>query len=301
LLALVWSLDERPRATTHRICADRVLARGTNHQSLHGDAAAKAHEEVIWQFLQGTEELGDKEVDDVVEMDVGEDLEDALDRALDGVVHALGLPKPDSEAVGAALAAARGYVPDSVDAKPFKTVSPRFYGLLPELDLGAALPPLLDSDSAPPSMRTFWKELKEARRIAERPHITLVHQKTRDTQPELWDRCAALHTAAAPPMFRARLARVLCDGRAMALAVQDLAVDSEADDGEGQAGAVFISTLPADVYKRLHVTVGTRGADVPPVEAKVLVERWNCGERDGIECVEVPETLVLGRVKGLMN
>ncbi|KAI9440680.1 tRNA ligase kinase domain-containing protein [Lactarius indigo] len=107
LLALHWSLDQ-PHAETHRICADRILARGTNHQTLRADQKGKAHEGVLWQFLRTTEPLANGEADTVIEMDVREDLEHALSRAIDAVVRVLGLPLPDAERVGAALARARG-------------------------------------------------------------------------------------------------------------------------------------------------------------------------------------------------
>ncbi|KAH9066807.1 tRNA ligase kinase domain-containing protein, partial [Lactarius vividus] len=106
LLALHWPLD-RPHAETHRICADRILLRGTNHQTLHADQKGKAHEGVLWQFLGTKEPLVDGEADSVIEMDVREDLEHALSRAIDAVVRVLGLPLPDAERVGAALARAR--------------------------------------------------------------------------------------------------------------------------------------------------------------------------------------------------
>ena len=85
LLALNWSLD-LPHTETHRICADRILACGTNHQTLHGDEHGKAHESVVWQFLHNTEPLADDEADAVIEMDVREDLEHALSRVVDAVV-----------------------------------------------------------------------------------------------------------------------------------------------------------------------------------------------------------------------
>jgi len=71
LLALHWSLDQ-PHAEIHRICAARILGRGANHQSLHGDERGKKHEGILWQFLRSTERLTDGEADSVVEMDVRE-------------------------------------------------------------------------------------------------------------------------------------------------------------------------------------------------------------------------------------
>ncbi|KAH9022587.1 hypothetical protein EDB84DRAFT_1564935 [Lactarius hengduanensis] len=62
LLALNWSLDQ-PHAEIHRICADHIMTRGTNHQTLHSDKQGKAHESVLWRFLIDTEPLADDEAD----------------------------------------------------------------------------------------------------------------------------------------------------------------------------------------------------------------------------------------------
>ena len=110
LLALNWSFD-LPLATIHRICGDRVAARGENHQTLRADTTAKSHEDVIWLFLEKAEELLENEVDESVEMDVEESLEDALARAVDACVRILGVPRPSAEQMGQALAAARAYSP----------------------------------------------------------------------------------------------------------------------------------------------------------------------------------------------
>ena len=80
LLALNWSLD-RPSAEIHRTCAVRILVRGANPMTLHGDADAKSHEDVLWQFLRNTEPLNDGEADKTIEMDISEDLEQKLARA----------------------------------------------------------------------------------------------------------------------------------------------------------------------------------------------------------------------------
>ncbi|KAI0030279.1 RNA ligase-domain-containing protein [Vararia minispora EC-137] len=300
LLALVWPLDSRPQATIHRLCADRVLARGTNHQTLHGDAAARAHEDVIWKFLHQAEELGEHEVDAMIEMDVTEDLEDALDRAVDGVVRALGLPRPTREQVGEALAAVRGYTPASIDAQAPKATPVRYFGLLTELNIPDVLGTALAAPDAPKMTHAFWAALEEAGRVTLRPHATLVHSRSLDApyERELWARCEGLHTASEPPMFSARLSRVLCDGRVLVLPVEELRVDDPAAD-EDQRGAQFVSLLPACVRERLHITVGTRSVDIAPVEAMALVERWRRGETEGIEEALLGEVWVRGRVKGL--
>jgi len=69
-------------------------------------------------FLRGTEPLNEYEADATIEMEIGEDLEHSLARAIDGIVRELGLPRPDPERVGAALSKVRGY-------KPIDTTSPK--------------------------------------------------------------------------------------------------------------------------------------------------------------------------------
>ena len=88
------SFQSRPSAEIHRTCAVRILAHGANPMTLHGDVDAKSHEDVLWQFLRNTEPLNDGEADETIEMDISEDLEQTLARAIDGVVRMLGLPPP---------------------------------------------------------------------------------------------------------------------------------------------------------------------------------------------------------------
>jgi tRNA ligase len=111
LLALNWSLD-LPHAEIHRICADRILARGANHQTLHSDELGKAHESVIWRFLHTTEPLTDDKADTIIQMDVREDLKQAVSHAVDAVVGVLDSPRPDAEQ-SARRSAHAGIVPRS--------------------------------------------------------------------------------------------------------------------------------------------------------------------------------------------
>ncbi len=113
LLVLNWSLD-RPYVEIHRICSDRILTRGANHQTLHGDTTNKSHEDVVWMFLRSAEPLNEYETDATIEMDIGEDLEHSLTRAIDGIVRELGPPRPDPERVGAALSMSEQHSPKCV-------------------------------------------------------------------------------------------------------------------------------------------------------------------------------------------
>ena len=302
LLALNWSLD-RPLAEIHRVCADRILARGANHQTLHGDEHGKAHESVVWQFLHTTEPLADDEADTVIEMDVREDLEHALSRAVDAVVRVLELPRPDAERIGTALAAARGYRPARTDTQSTpqqqRTPSkpPRYFAIPAEIDLIDALDAHIGANDD--AVRKFWDALKAREAVARCPHVTIVHSKQLPDRVELWERCAALHALPSPPLFSARLGHVVTDGRVMAATVEDLRVhDPEAD--EAQAGSAFVSQLGDVMRERLHVTIGTRGADVPAFEAGALVASFKNGVK-GVHSVPLENVYIKGRVQGLFG
>ena len=309
LLALNWSLDQ-PHAEIHRICADRILARGANHQTLHGDEQGKAHESVLWQFLRATEPLADDEADAVIEMDVREDLEHALSRAVDAVVRVLALPRPDPERVGAALAKARGYRPARTDAQAQQqkksTAPPRYFGMPAEIDLADALDVHIyaaaartDDDDAR-AVREFWGALKARSGFARRPHVTIVHSKQLPERAELWERCMALHALPAPPLFCARLGHVVANTRIMAATVEDLRVDDPEAD-EAQVGTAFVSQLGHALRESLHVTIGVRDADVLPVEAGALVASFRRGAASGVHSVPLNNVYIRGRIQGLFG
>lgn len=301
LLALNWSFDQ-PLSTIHRICSDRIIARGDNHQSLHADTLAKTHEDILWQFLHHAEELTDVEMDETVEMDLSENLEEALARAVDACVRILGVERPSQERMGEALAAARAYTPSTKkpnEDKKAAAAEARYFGLLAEIDLDSALNGTLEEDTGSESGKEFWDHLCSNNRIASRPHVTIVHSKNLPKDTPLWDRCKALHALPRPPLFKFRLSHLVWNDRIMAAVVSDLAVCSDGEDPD-ENGVQFIAQLPLEVLKRLHITVGTRDKDVNPVEAKDLVEQWKAEEDiDHVRSVELKDVWVKGRVKGL--
>ena len=89
----------------------------------------------------------------------------------------------------------------------------------------------------------------------------------------------------------------------MACTVVDVAASTDEEDEDALKAAVdLVVGLPAEVRERLHVTVGTRSQDVPPVEARELVVEWKKREgRDvpGVWAVPLDNVWVKGRVKGL--
>ncbi|KAF7291694.1 tRNA ligase [Mycena chlorophos] len=299
LVALNWAFDKYAPATVHRICSDRVQTRGENHQSLRPDVA-KNHEEVLWMFITQSEPLAPAEVDEIVDMELEDGLEVAVQRAVDACVRIIGLPQPSEEAVRKGIEYARGYIPSAKkpDAPPSKKGDgarpPRYYALLPEISLNAMLGGVEKLSAV-----RMWQNLKEKQRVNARPHITIVHQKDDKTDKDaLWTRCRELHAMPKPPLFRLKLGSVVWDDRVMAVTVEDVELVEEG--GEGQKGAEFVAGLTTELKQRLHITVGTKDSNIPPVEARALVGQWR-QKPASAESIQLDgEVVVLGRIKGLV-
>jgi len=298
---------DKPLAMVHRLCADRVFSRGENHQTLRADTVAKYHEDVIWQFIRDREELANNEVDDIIDMEVEATLESALARAVDGCVQILGYERPSQESIDEAVRVAQEYVPKAKKAneKGKKVPEPRYYGILPEIDLLDVVSTRLDeAEDVPVNGRAFWRALVGDGRVTNRPHVTFVHKHNLPGQMELWERCRDIHLMSGPPFFSFNLGHLLWNDRVMALTVEDFSLaapDDSADAHPGHEGQVFVSQLHEDIRNVLHITVGTADRDIQPVEAKALVEAWRKGERTGIGSLEIEGVSAKGRIKGLTS
>lgn len=260
----------------------------------------KSHEDIIWQFIDNMQELAEAEVDATIEMEIGESLEQAVDRAVDGCVRILGLTKPDQEKVGEALAVARGYTPVKKKADDKKKPStPRYYALLPEVDILQLLDHEFSGPEATEEGKSFWDTLKNYEQVIKRPHVTLVHSKSLPDNQELWDRCMSLHLMSNPPLYKFKLGSVVWDHRVMAITVDEIVAD---EDGPNKEGEDLVRNLPPDLVQRLHITVGTRNKDVNPFEARQLVEEWRKGGKvEGVGSLTLLDVYGKGRVSGLFS
>ena len=288
----------------HRVCGDRIFSRGENHQTLRADTVTKQHEDVIWQFIHNREELAINEVDDIIDMELEDTLEAMLARVVDGCVQILGCEKPSQERIDEALRIAREYAPTAKkadDKKGKNTPEPRYYGILPEIDLLDVVSARLDVvEDIPVNGKEFWHALGTDGRVTNRPHVTIAHRNNLPEQIELWERCKAIHLMPDPPSFSFRLGHLVWNDRVMAITVEDFSLAAP-EDGPGQGGHTFISGLHEDIRKVLHITVGTADRNVPPVEAKALVEAWRKGETTGIGSLEIEGLSAKGRIQGLMS
>ena len=127
LLAWHWSACQPP-SVIHRIMSDRIIARRESHQALVGDAVTRSHEDVLRMFLNQVEELEEDEVDEIVEMGVGDSHEELLEKAIQRCVRVLGIERPSQEKVEEALEAVREYKPkkDLIKLRGSTYFSPRW-------------------------------------------------------------------------------------------------------------------------------------------------------------------------------
>lgn len=333
LIALNWSLTTLPFSTIQRICASRVLTRGDNHQSLR--PSGTPHEDVIWQFITGAEEVScPGEVDEVIEMDIKtENLEDSLKTAAKGLVGLIkGLEMPSDDEIKEACDIAKGYKVSikKDDVKGKKAMPVRYYAFLPEFDLDSIVGQALSASTvasvpqkALGDVKAFWDQLKKADRLTKRPHITVTHVKNPPETKPIWDACANLDslsfsppsstkpssTEPSFPLFKFKLGTLLCDQRVMSVTIEQLEYDSSstAPDSEVAKSAIaLLNAFPPQLKSRFHITVGTKDDTIEPFQGGILVEKWRKGGPEVKEIVAIPvvgpnKTGVVGsgRLRGL--
>ena len=307
LIALHWAVPSHEPATVHGIVTERIVSRGDNHQTLTPNNTLE-YEEIVRRFLKESEELAEDEVDDIIEIEVEEGLEESLERAVTGIVDLLGMEKPSIEQMGEALRVAREYQPPHLamvkkkqgkerknEKKGAKT--PRYYGLLPEMDLSEVMGSILNSITpVPDSARAFWEKLKDALRYTSRPHVTIVHMKERENDSKLWDACEKL-TQDKSPLFEISLSHLVWNDDVMAFAVDNLTLAGETDGEE--AGHAFLKSLDDDARKRFHITIGTRDPSIPPVQAKDMIQKWRAGKETAVLALD--GLSATGRITGLVQ
>lgn len=165
LVAIVWPLTKLPQNEIHRICSDRIVGRGENHQSLRPLKTGE-HEIILMRFFSQTEPFdlafntsSDSHFHEVIEMDVSWDfrrsLEYVIERLCDvGDVKGVNA-RPTSQEIDAAVEKALGYKPslykemkvEGLDPKQ-KGKGPRYYGIAVEVDLPKLLEKIFHAPAA---------------------------------------------------------------------------------------------------------------------------------------------------------
>jgi len=255
-------------------------------------------------------------VDDVIEMDVcTESLEESVKRAIDGLLPLLSdLQRPNEGQIAEACDFALGHkVTVKKGGIPTKTrdKGPRYYGLLPEIDMPEIVGEAVLRSDAPAEARKFWETLKEEKRYTPRPHVTIVHSKWLPAEQPLWDACVAVTrhpdfnkvndtSILVSPMFCFSMGSLLCDGDVMALTIENLRIreNQQGDTGHDVATGL-LNSMSKELKNKLHVTVGMRDDSVLPMLAGDMVTRWREGKQAGIKEIPLGDQAGCGRVKGL--
>ncbi|BEJ17897.1 hypothetical protein CspHIS471_0701650 [Cutaneotrichosporon sp. HIS471] len=307
LIALVWDIDSQPYHRLLRLCSERVVERGDNHQTLRPDKTVDAeHEAVVANFLHNFTTPDESMFDKQIILGIEDDQRTALTKAVDGLVEVLGLTRPSEDDIDKALAAAQSYkvtTPFHGIARMGKPV--RYFGLAPEIDINEVVDDALKTvmpQTVSDSAGAFIKSLREKKRVTARPHITLSHEKSVKDEQEAagegtvpgphanaWSTCKTLAEKGISPIYEFDVTHLAWDNRVMALVVNNIRPQSnQAEDGR-DAGLDLV--LPEEVQINLHVTVGTQSEDISAFESRSVVSAAREAIARGQETGEVGEAV----------
>ncbi|EXJ58843.1 hypothetical protein A1O7_06273 [Cladophialophora yegresii CBS 114405] len=306
----VQMLDE-----IRKVTRQRVLERGDNHQTIR--AESKGPQEIIGimeGFLdrfQGcdTNAEPDSNFEEVIDLDVSasslenletvvthlynaypgllpeemtsdEDMQAAIDFALGEEVttkHDLSFSKPTSSEKSQ-----KQQKPAQSQPQKALTID-QLMGKLEYFSISVPAPKInsiLGSlfDHAPAEEARMYRTLKQSRRIQSEFHVTLIHRASATQNRKLWETYTEefqnaingkdlkdkSQVAATLGQARVKLERVVWDDRIMAFVVRIYPSGN---------GASWMSANPIT-----HITVGTAGADIKPVESNSLLARWEAGD-----------------------
>lgn len=336
MIAIMWNVESEPYQKAVRICSERIVRRGDNHQTLRPDFSAEAeHEAVVSQFLRNFTHPHPQEFDTIIEIPLTASPEETLRLVIDGLAEIpdfpLGdVPRPSEEVRQEALAAAQAYRTTTAfyASSQKHGRAPRYFGLAPEIDLAAAVEPLVTENE---SARAIFEAIKAAQRITDRPHVTLCHEKTVAQEKEsqradgsgpheqLWDRCKRLAECKDFVMWDFDITHLVWDDRVMALVIGNLRAGDVIRNGEDTALESDLQNqleLPDGLEDDLHITVGTRAEEISAFEAKALTRAVRpyiaaqdsapAGELDEVvegggkvHWIKVPALNGQGRIKGM--
>ena len=330
LICVTWDLDTFPYYRLLRILSDRVVARGENHQTLRPDPTLDAeHEAVVGRFIRDYTPPDPAIFEDIISVSVMDSAKVTLTKVVRGLMKSLGLTMPSEDVINQGLEAASLYKTTT----PYHPVarqgrSTRYFAVAPEINLYelacGAIEPFRDTEKGQ-SAWSFLDELYKRGRITAKPHVTLSHEnnvkaemevrnrtgarESRDDSelaqspgPEeiLWETCKSIATSKYPPLYSFSLTHLVWDDRTMAFCLSGLSpvISPTPDEPDGAASPSLCpdldSVLPQATKTYLHVTVGTRDADVPAFESRSLVkivrERLEAGEQEG----EIEEVVANG-------
>lgn len=295
-IAVQWDVDELPYHRVLRVCSERVVKRGDNHQTLRPDMTVEAeHEAIVGQFLRNFTVPDPEDFERIIHVGVLDDSFAALRKVVNGLVDILGLARPDDQALSDALDSAAAYktsTPYHAPAKISKTI--RYFGLAPEIELSSLVASVLTRHPSE-SAQEFLDDLQAKSRIVAKPHVTLSHEKNVQAEKEdetatspgphqaCWEQCQTLASDSTSAMYEYNITHLVWDDRVMTLIIDTL---------HPKSAETIQLDVPEDYAKHLHITVGTRSEDIPAFESRGIVQVAREGiaagmhEGEGREAVE---------------
>lgn len=299
IIILHWVFNQTTRKISD-ICADRIVARGENHQTLHPDKQ-DSHRGVISQFFGSFEEVEAEEADDVVDMEYTDTLEQAVKRAALGIAPILDLAVPDDRRIDEACAAARAYTVTETGKKKSAPKPPRYFALIPDLNLENFIDDKIHHNlkQTPESGVQLWSHLVQANRLPEHPHVTILHTKERHESEDLWQSCLALRNSAGDiePTFKITFDHIVWNGDVMALSVSKVEIHEESQEQHRKLGEAVITQIPEITARRLHLTIGTRDG-INPFQAASMIAEWRNGGGNDIQSAPLSNCVVESKFAG---
>ena len=314
MIALYWPLDRIPINKMIRICGDRIKIRGDRHQSLRfKEDQNNLHEEIITNFINQSE-VFDKEkenYDDVIEMNIENDIYNCFKDVVNGLRNLnIDLRQLTQDEVENTINEVMDYNPEykrpdegssinkKVSSSLASTGGPRYYAVAVEVILSSFMKELFAKFSnINEKPREFFNMLLDNDRVANVPHITILHQKELNSEDnkKVWDKLSYLIKDTNIALdFEFKVNDIVYNDRLMALSLTNLKLLNE--DVNSNAKHLienFIST------KVLHVTVGTANSTIAPFEAKQLVHDYKDSQND-VKGIKINDNICLrGRLRGM--
>ncbi|ORY74143.1 RNA ligase-domain-containing protein [Protomyces lactucae-debilis] len=267
------ALSFEQSAGAREVMAQRVLARGDNHQSIR---AATQGPEAILKIMNGfhqrfqpldTSKPPDDVFWEVISLDPCLSVHENLQKVVTWLVdHQLVPNMPNRATMDDAVEYAMGYKPSvhkhvavhESQTKQKKTPKVTYFGLA-----------VLESSQVLNLQHPIIEQFKRNNWLQNTFHITLAHRASSQKHTDVWQYYTS-RTWEDEEIIKVRSTHLVFNQEIAALAIASETV-----------------SLPF-VNDHLHITLGT-APEVKPVAANALLERWHAGD-DGVQAVEFEAT-----------
>jgi tRNA ligase len=295
LIGVVWDVESEPYHRLLRVCSERVVKRGDNHQTLRPDLTLEAeHEAVVGNFLRNWTSPDPEIFEKLITVNIPDPISVTFRTIVESLCQTLDIPLPRDEKIEQALKDAEAYKVTTPYRAPAVKIGKkvRYFGVAPEIDLKSTVLSIFDTRSDNEAQSMFENMQKDSR-VTTKPHITLVHENSVASEKEaageaeaeatgpvqgLWGTCRGLAESTLSPIYEFDMPYLVWDGRVMALMVDNLhprtITPGPTDKKDGEAGTAKAPELiiSDELSVFLHVTVGTKSEATNAFEARALVK-----------------------------